>query len=113
MRDQQFANVVGVAQRIAGALRGAGDGAGLDARAFHADEHFGRRADQLLLAELQQELVGARAGGLHAAEEVAGLAGVGRAERLAQHHLVVIAAAHAFADRLDVRHVLFGRVVAA
>ena len=38
-------------------------------------------------------------------------AGVGRAERLPQHHFVVIAAAHAFAHRFDLRHVLFGRVV--
>ena len=108
---QQLANVVGIAQRIAGALRRAGDGAGLDARALHAHEHLRRRADQLLVAELQQELVRAGAGRLHALEQLAGLAGVRRAEGLAQHHFVVIAAAHAFAHRLHVRHVLFGRVV--
>ena len=36
--------------------------------AFHAHEHLRRSADQLLVAELQQELVRARAGVLHALE---------------------------------------------
>ena len=73
MRIQQLADVIGVAQRIAGALRGAGDGAGFDAVAFHAHEHFGRRADQLLIAELQEEFVGAGAGVLHVSNSSDGL----------------------------------------
>src|SRR5215813_5334987 len=58
---EQRANIDRVAQRIAGTLRRAGDWAGFHARAFHAHEHLGRRADKLLFAELQEELVRARA----------------------------------------------------
>ena len=66
----------------------------------------------MLVAELHEEFVGAGARLLHAAEEIAGLAGVRRLEGLPQHDLVVVAAPHALADLLHVGHVFFGRVVA-
>ncbi len=111
VRAEQLADVLGVAQRIARTLRRARDRAGFDARAFHPYEHLGRGAHQLLVAELQEELVRTRAGVLHSLEQLRSPAGVGRAERLPQHDLVVVAAAHALADRFDLGHVLFGQVV--
>ena len=60
---------------------------------------------------MQEKLVGAGAGVLHALEQLRSLAGVRRAESLAQHHFVIVAARHAFADLLHVGDVLFGRVV--
>ena len=80
-------------------------------RSFDAHEHLGRRADQLLLAELQEEFVGAGTGVLDALEQLGRAAGIGRAEGLPQHDFVIIAAAHAFAHGFDLGHVLFGRVV--
>ena len=50
LRVEQFLDVFRVLERVAGAARGAGDGAGFDAGAFHADEHFGGSANQLLAA---------------------------------------------------------------
>ena len=79
--------------------------------AFHADEHFGGSANQLLAAELNQELVGAGVGALHPLEKIGSLAGVRRLEGLAQHHFVVIAAAHAFADGFHVGLVFFNGVI--
>src|SRR5260370_709959 len=56
-RVQQLLDVVGVAKWIAGAPRGSSDGARLDSPPLHAHEHLRRRADQLLIAKLQEELV--------------------------------------------------------
>src|SRR5580692_11250956 len=50
-------------------VRRAGNRTGLHAAVFHAHEHFGGRADQLLVAKLQEELIRARAGFLDALEE--------------------------------------------
>ena len=111
-RIEQLANVIGVAQRIAGAPRGSRDGASLNASAFNSHEHLGRRADQLLLAQLQEKFVGAGARVLNLIEQLRRAAGVGRAERLAQHHFVIIALAHAFAHSLNLGHVFFRRVIA-
>src|ERR1035441_307207 len=100
-----------VAQRVAGAARGAGDGTALDAASFHADEHFGGRADQLLIPELQQKLVRARAEALDALEQFAGTAAETGGKALPQNDLIVVALFHARAHALHFLHVLRGRVV--
>ena len=69
-RIQQLADAVGVAQRIARAPRGSGDGAGFHAVAFHSHEHLRRRAHQLLVAELHEKLVRTRAGMLNPLEQL-------------------------------------------
>ncbi len=109
---QQFANAVGVPQRIAGAARGPGDRAGLHAAALHAHEHFGRSADQLLVPQLQQELVRAGTALLDALKQRRSAFGIVGLEGLAQDHFVVFALPHAFSHRFHLGHILGGLVVA-
>ena len=109
--SEKLADVFLILHRIAGAARSAGDRACLDAFAFHAHEHFGRRAHQLFVGELQQEFVRARIGALHLLKKLRGLPGICCAKGLGQHHFVVIAAPHAFAHRFHIGHVFGGRMV--
>ena len=111
-RIQQLANVVGIAQRIARAPRGSRNGTSFNAPAFDAHEHLRRRADQLFLAQLQEEFVRAGTRVLNLLEQLRRAPRVRRAKRLAQHHFVIVALAHAFAHGLDLGHVFFGRVIA-
>ena len=76
-------------------------------RSFHPHKHLRRRADQLLIAQLQNEFVGAGARFLNAPEKLGRIAIEGRAKRLPQNHLVVVADAHSLAHRLHLRHVFF------
>jgi hypothetical protein len=97
---------------VARAAHGARDRARLHAAALDAHEHFRRGAGQLLVAELEQELVRARAALLDAAEQLCDAALEARREGLAEDDLVVIAALHPLADALHLGHVLFRLVVA-
>ena len=111
--NQQLADVIGVAQRIAGAARGARDGAGL-----HALRPRRARTSRAKRRSIARRRTGAKTrtgwdwpSGCARTVPTA-LPGVGRAEGLPQHDFVVVAAPHAFADRFDVGRVLFGRVIA-
>ena len=111
-RIEQLLDVGRVAHSVAGAARGAGDRTTADAPAFGAHEHLRRGSNQLLVAKLEEEFVGTGAGLLDALEQLGEAAGIGRGEGLAQHHFVIVAAAHAFAHLLDIGHVLFRLVIA-
>ena len=84
----------------------------LDPVSLHPHEHLRRAANQLLVAELQEELVGAGAGLLKALEQLRGALGKRSAEGLTKHYLVVVAPLHSLANGLYFRHVLVARVVA-
>ena len=108
---EEFADVSFVLEGVSGTADGAGDGAGFDAVALDADEHFGGGADELLIAELHEEFVGAGVCLLHAAEKVGGFTGVRGTEGLAEDDFVVVTLAHAFAAGFDVGFVLGDGVV--
>ena len=102
---EQFADIFLVLQRVAGAAGGSRDGAGFDAIPFHAHKHFGRRAHQLFIAELNQKLIGAGVGALHPLKQFGGFARIRRLESLSENDLVIVAAPHAFTNRFHVGHV--------
>jgi hypothetical protein len=107
-----FSELISALSRAASSIaslprrRGARDRAGLDAVALDAHEHLGAGADQLLVAELDQELVGL---GLIAVMRACSSEG-GSAQRAlegaAQHHLEHVADADALARAVDHRRVL-------
>ena len=80
--------------------------------AFDPHEHLRRRADQLLVAELQQELVRTRAGMLHPLEQLRRPSRSKACGTSAAAPPRSSRPAHAFAHRLDLRHVLLRRVIA-
>src|SRR5262249_13382171 len=110
-RIEQLTNVLSVAERIAGSARRTGNRTGLDAVPFDPYEHFWRGADKLLIAELDQKLVRARAGLLHAKEQIRRLAGVRPPKGLAEHYSVIIPPRQAGPNRLNIGHVFLRLVV--
>ena len=110
-RVEQCQDQVVILQRVARAARRPGDRAALHPPALDAQEHLGRSAHQLFVAELQQKLVRAWRAALHAAEEFGRTLAESGGEALTQDHLIEVALLHAGAHSFDLRHVLFRRVV--
>ena len=98
---------LGILHRAAAAPRGAGDRAGFDAVALDPHEHLRRGADELLVAELDQELVRAGIDRDHLAIERRRRAAIGGEEAAAEHDLENVADAHALARRVDQRCIAF------
>src|SRR5581483_11469623 len=77
----------------------------------YPNEHFGRCANQLLVAHLQDKFVRTRAGFLNSLKKLRGTPMKWCTERLPQHDFVIVAFAHAFAHSFHFRHVLLWRVI--
>ena len=110
---EQFADALGILDRVAAAADRAADRAGLDALAFDADIHFGRGGDQeLALAEIDQRAVGRRVGLAQPMEDHARRVGAGIREELPGDDLEEIAAHKGSLGAADQRGI-FARLVVA